>query len=340
MSSTILLINEIRNKLAISIGIIYIVLGTAGNILNIFLFTRRTLRTLSPCIAFMLVASIVNMLNISTYVVLRMLIGFSITPAYYSSVLCKLQIFIYNISITLSNWLMTCCCIDRFCSSSRNADVRQYSNMKNAYRIIVIVTSIIILLYLQIFYCYDANQPGGSSCNLINNTCNIINSVFAFVLQAIGPPIFMLVFGIGTYNHIRIARQQRAVPIEMATVRSNANSGDHTGNNNQNNRKNQHGRNNQNNNVLLMLCVQVILLILFSLPLLVFKIYSSVPVYFVKSSTQISIENLLLNLAVWLNLFDKIFSFYIYTLVSGFFRRELAKMFTKNRVNRRIAPRQ
>ncbi|CAF1415053.1 unnamed protein product [Adineta ricciae] len=277
------------------------------------------------------------MLNISTYVVLRMLIGFNITPAYYSSVLCKLQIFIYNISIALSNWLMTCCCIDRFCSSSRNADVRRYSNMKNAYRVIIIVISIIIFLYSQIFYCYDANQPGGALCNPINNTCNIINSVFAFILQAIGPPISMFVFGIGTYNHIRIAKQQLVVPIEKATVRTNANSGGYTRNNNQ---INPNGRNNQNNNVLLMLCVQVIILIFFSLPLFMFRIYSSVSAFFVKSSKQIAIESLLLNLAVWLNLFDKIFSFYIYTLVSVFFRRELAKIFTKNRVNRRIAPRQ
>ena len=42
-----------------------------------------------------------------------------------------------------------------------------------------------------------------------------------------------------------------------------------------------------------------------------------------------SIESFLLNVSLWFSIVDKIFSFYIYTLSSKYFRHELVKLFKK-----------
>ena len=77
MAATLLLINDIKNKLVSSAGITFIILGTVGNVLNIILFKRRTLWTLSPGIPYLLAASFAIIVTIYPFVILRTLTGFT-----------------------------------------------------------------------------------------------------------------------------------------------------------------------------------------------------------------------------------------------------------------------
>jgi uncharacterized membrane protein len=134
----------------------------------------------------------------------------------------------------------------------------------------------------------------------------------------------MLIFGIGTFIHIRQAQQIRQKPINgdaIATIPIQI----------INTRKN-------NRNILPMLIVQITLYILCSLPLMVFKIYTNFPLSTIKNDMQLSVENLILNIAILLSFVDKIFSFYIYTLTSAYFRAEIFKLFTQRGQVRRVVP--
>ncbi len=57
-----------------------------------------------------------------------------------------------------------------------------------------------------------------------------------------------------------------------------------------------------------------------------------------KSAVQISIENLVNHISILLSLVDKIFSFYIYTLASKYYRTELIKQMTRCWPQQRVQP--
>jgi hypothetical protein len=244
-----------------------------GNVLNIILFKQRHLRTLSPSITFLLAASVVNLVDIYSFILLRTLIGFKITPAFYSSVLCKLQIYLYYTSFCLSSWYMVECCADRFFTSSRSAVVRRYSSIRTTHRIVLAITITLLLVYSSILYCYNANQfQAPAPCYPQNGVCEIIDLTFYFIFQSIGPPACILILGMGTFIHIRQGRRVRQNTTSMVT----ASVIPVTSTNTRNIKKDKRS-------ILSMLIAQVILYIICSLPFLAFKIYSNIPLSIIKS---------------------------------------------------------
>jgi hypothetical protein len=214
---------------------------------------------------------------------------------------------------------MVACCADRFFSSSRSAIVRSYSNIRLTGRIILVIIVIISIVYSEVFYCFEANQFNRSTpCFPQNNVCIALAIIFYFIFQAIGPPVFMLIFGIGTFIHIRQGRQIRKQPISAAEIDTRTTSSIPT-------RKTKIN----GGEILPMLTIQVILYIICSMPFFATKIYSVMTLSINKSDLQLSIENLIVNIAVFLSFVDKIFSFYIYTLSNKYYRRELIKLVTR-----------
>jgi hypothetical protein len=286
-----------------------------GNLLNIILFRKRALWALSPCIPFLFAASIANMIDIYSFVLFGTLTGFQISPILYSPVVCKLQIYLFYTSYCISSWLMVACCADRFFSSSHSTIIRSYSNIQMTNRIIFVITIVNLLVYSQVLYCYEANQANTTGvCYTQNSVCNALDIIYYFIFQAIRPSVFMFIFGIGTFIHIRqgrVVRQaliNRTEMVRVTTIMYMRRSG---------------------REILRILTIQVILYLVCSMPFLIVKIYSNIPLSTVKSALQHSIEKLILNIALLLSLIDKIFSFYIYTLSSKYYRQELTKLVTQ-----------
>jgi hypothetical protein len=63
------------------------------------------------------------------------------------------------------------------------------------------ITIIILLVDSQLLYCFEANQFNQPS------SCYAIGIIYYFIFQAIGPPVLMLLFAIGTFIHIRQGQQ-------------------------------------------------------------------------------------------------------------------------------------
>jgi hypothetical protein len=223
---------------------------------------------------------------------------------------------------------MVACCVDRFFSSSRSAIVRSYSNIRLTGRITLVIIIIISIVYSPVLYCYEANQFNKPApCFPQNNACNAFDITFYFIFQATGPPVFMLIFGIGTFIHIRQGRQIRQQPTSATDIGTRTISSTPTRKTERNGRE-----------ILSMLTMQVILYLICSMPFFATKIYSILPLSTNLSDVQISVVNLIVNIAVLFSFVDKIFSFYIYTLSSKYYRQELIKLVTQCWPQRRIVP--
>ncbi len=69
-----------------------------------------------------------------------------------------------------------------------------------------------------------------------------------------------------------------------------------------------------------------------------YTIYQLVPIPFVKSDMHRSIESLIINMCTLVYTLDKAYSFYIYTLASGYFRKQLKQLTYSFFRRRRVMP--
>lgn len=316
-------IDDIKSKFAISVGVSFIIFGTVGNVLNMILLRKRTLWTLSPCVPLLFAVSVSNLILIYCFVTIRLLVGFRITPTFYSTVVCKLHLYLYYLSYCLSSWFMVACCIDRFLSSSDNIRIRKYSNRQTITRSGYIITVIILVVFSPILYCFEAQQFDKSTpCYPRDDSCGMIELVLYFIFQGIGPPVLMFFFGIGTIKHIHRVLQDHQVS-SFETRRTSAMA---------------ERRKKISLEVLRMISVQVLFYFISAMPLLTIKIYASIPLSIVKSSIQLSFESLVANVCLLITCVDKVFSFYIYTLASKYYRKQLLQLFLRYWHRQRITP--
>jgi hypothetical protein len=180
------------------------VVGGIGTILNLILFTRRALWSLSPCIPYFFASSIAAIPVVCVTVLSRIGTGLHITPFYYISILCKLQVYISDVSTSLIIWFMVGPCWDRYLSSSRNALIRRMSSMRNTRRTIFVITFSISIVYAQIFYCFEGGLTSAvAPCSPKNAPCSVIDTTLLFFIQFITPSLFIFYFVISILFSIR-----------------------------------------------------------------------------------------------------------------------------------------
>ena len=104
----------------LSVGLI--LFGCIGNILNCVVFLQRIFRT-NPCAVYFLVASLSSIIADLTQT---------------NSILCKLQLAVVFITRCILPWLIVLTTIDRYLISSSDVNIRNMSNLKQAYHWIII----------------------------------------------------------------------------------------------------------------------------------------------------------------------------------------------------------
>jgi hypothetical protein len=321
-NSEAILINAIKNKILSSWGIIYLVIGSFGTVLNLIIFTRRALWSLSPCIPYMFASAMTAIPIMYVAILSRIGIGFQITPFYYIPILCKLQVFISNVSTSFTIWFTVGSCWDRYLSSSRSAVVRRMSSMRNTRRTICVIILCISTAYAQVFYCFEGNLfLAAAPCSAKNTPCSIIDTTLLFLIQFITPLLLIFYFGISTLLNIRHLKR----PNQIIYVSNTHQTGT---------------RNNlsADRTIQRMVFIQVVLLFICSLPTFTFRVYTNITLTTVKSSLRLSVENLIFNTTLMIYYFDKITSFYTYTLASRPFRKILWESITMIRPRNAVAP--
>ncbi|CAF3339606.1 unnamed protein product [Rotaria socialis] len=285
------ILSIIQNQLIRYVSLVLLVTGTIGNILNCFVFTRRCLRY-NSCSLYFFATSITNSIGLYCAFIARVLITFDIyATSSQSSVYCKTRTFFTYMPLSASAWFIVAACADRFASSSSSARMRSFSQTKVSQRVICGIVVIACLIWAEMFVCFNGNA-NGTTCAPATPFCNTFNNFNLLISYSLLPPIFMFIFGWMTILHVRHRPIHR-----QSSLR---------------------GR-----QLTILLIVQVVCVTFLSLPFSIQKIYLQFTANQMKSSQRIEIENFLGTVATLIILSNTSMSFYMFTLTSKVFRKEL-----------------
>jgi len=320
-ANTIATWNNISAGINRYFSIFIFLFGTIGNILNILVLSKKSLRT-NPCSLCFLISSIANLIAILSGLTTRMLSGWALDLTNTIDWLCKLRAFILFISRNIAAWLILLAAIDRWLLSSPNARRRQLSALKNVYRGIILTIIVSIILYSPIFYCYQANLINTPlKCYGKNNGCCFSNDLSYACLTILFPILLMFIFGLMTIINIHQVKSRihTTAAIELNTVASSVAK-----------QARQSSKKKLDRRLTFMLVVQIILLSLFTLPQAIQKLYSTATTNQIQSPLTIAINNFVFNFVLLLTYFANGMSFYIYTLSGGtLFRNALKDLIKK-----------
>lgn len=224
-------------------------------------------------------------------------------PQITSLLFCKLRGYIFQIGLMLSRWYIAFACIDRYISTSDQMRLRRFANKKIAYRVIIIVIIFwsIICSHRLIFY-----EIKGSACGILSNVAAALyHSAYVIFGGGVLPSAIMMICACLIRRNLTY-RQQRRERLAL---------GDHQ-------------RKSLDQQLLSILFVQIICYIIFIIPQLVNLTFNSISITVPnRSAEHLAVERFMSFFAeVMLYLFP-VTSFYLYTLVSRTFRRELIKFF-------------
>lgn len=285
--------------------------GSIGLVLNMFVFTRPSLRR-QPCSIYFLASTFCNLYIVFYMLPVRIASGsFDIDPASSINIVCKLQIFILFTLRSLSCWLIVLACADRYVISSASETWRRrISSRKVAIYASVLSTAFWFLMYCHMpiyFNISTINQFGQSvpQCVAQMGAYRTFVNLYQAFLYSVIPSLLIFLFGSLTFVNIR--RQRRRVgPMVSTTLAS---------------------QEKKNNQLLRMLSVQVLAIVLATIFYPIYLTYLSVTSSDVKSIRQVAVERLINLLVNGLTYIAHASSFYLYTLTGTVFRKEVVKIF-------------
>ncbi|CAF3852293.1 unnamed protein product [Adineta steineri] len=297
---------------------IVIPLGTAGHLMSIYVFTRPTLRS-NPCSMYFLAATIVGLVNTCYTLPMRMIqSAFADTdPGAHSSLFCKIIWFtLYSIR-GLCPWLIVLACCDRYLSSSTSIGKRAWSSIYVAKRIIPLTIFIGFLVYIHVPIYFDidtipAIQKSTCSPSGPPGMYSIILSFLNLIYFGLSPSLCMLLFGILTLRNTQ--RSKRLVARSSTTPEDKTN------------------RNHWkiNRHILRMLFLQVLVYsgtgLAFSIAMILIAINANQP----KNVFQLAQDNMTIAAIGMFSNNGPCLSFYLFTLSSTLFRKELKKLFCRH----------
>ncbi|UJR14363.1 hypothetical protein I4U23_001359 [Adineta vaga] len=293
---------------------IVIPIGTIGHLLNIYAFTRPSLRS-NSCSRYFLAASIIGIMHTLYALPMRMIQSAFVDtdPGAYSVVFCKITWLCLNSLRSSGFWLIVLASVDRYLCSCSSANTRAWSSVHVANRVIplTIVTLFTAYIHVPIFFridiipatqkpiCYPPGPPG---------TYRIILSYFNLIFLGLSPSLSMLIFGLLTRRNIERSKRLLVAPVTNVL--------------NATNRK-------TNTHMLRMLFVQVFVYCITGLTFSVALIYTAINASKTKNILEVAQENMINAVVGMMSTVGPCLSFYLFTLSSGLFRKELKNLFVQ-----------
>ncbi|CAF3162478.1 unnamed protein product [Rotaria socialis] len=305
------LLNSISIQFNRYFSIFIFLFGMTGNILNCFVLSQPTLRV-NPCAYLFLASSIANVISISFGLTTRILSGWNTDFTDTHSLICKIRVFIMFVSRTTAFWLIAFATIDRWFTSCYQYQRRQMSSLKNSQRATWCITVLSILFYCQVLYCYEANIDAAPlRCYGRNVKCRLLTDITYASVTIFSPILIMSIFGFMTISNIRDTYSVSVLEKRIFK------------------------RNTEKHKTLSMtigqrerwrkidrylrrvLFIQIILLIIFTLPQVIDKFYMTSAVHRKKSLLHTTIDTFIYNFVLLLTYAASGIPFYIYTLCGG-----------------------
>jgi hypothetical protein len=221
-------------------------------------------------------------------------------PVSTTSSFCKIRSYAVQSSGLVYRWLIVMACIDRYMSSSESIVLRGFANPRIAYRIVLINVIIWIILPVHILIFDDIV---GIQCTFTLVAISIYHSIFAIVIGFLLPLLIMIICAVLIGYTLAFKRERRQHNI---------------------------GQQNQEQAVRLLNArdqqVLIMLFCLSAMPWTIYLLYNAITRTVThKSTDRIAIESFLKYITEMIAYIDPTSSFYIYTLSSQTYRRELIK---------------
>jgi hypothetical protein len=313
----IVLLNHVSTQLNRYFAIGIFLFGVVGNIANILVLSQRPLRS-NPCAWLFLVSSIAYLISILAGLAPRFLSTWNADLTNTNQVLCKIRAFFVFDSITVAFWLVMLATVDRWLSSSTDVNRRQRSSLKNAQRGVILIIVLSSIIEIQEIYCFEANLTNTPlKCYTKTVMCGMVSDMFFALISILIPLFLMFIFGLMIISNVRQA-QARLHPMSM-TINGRVGHNTTTVSTGRPNQSRKMDR-----QLLIMLFIQVLLMLLFTLPISLSKLYTTITRNTPKSALRNSIESFIFNLFLLFLYIASGMPFYIYTLSGGsVFRKAL-----------------
>ncbi|CAF1031686.1 unnamed protein product [Adineta ricciae] len=248
------------------------IFGVVCNVLNVYVFTKPTLRT-NPCCMYFLSSSVTALLFTVFNLPIRTLqLGYSIDLTVDSVVGCQVRTYLVFVWRALTVWFLVFASFDRFLHSSSDGNIRKWSSFRIAIRAIVITSILVHAAYAHVLAYYEI-IPTRRTCSVMNSSYVYFLGIWHLVMYGTGPPLLMLIFSLLTIRHVR---SRRIMPTAQAT------SAHHNGSN-------------KEKNLIRMALFQCLLVGSTTIAYAICQFYIIFTTDNVKSSLRVAIENVFIN---------------------------------------------
>jgi hypothetical protein len=226
-------------------------------------------------------------------------------PQIQSLLFCKLRGYIFQICLMLSRWYVTFACLDRYAYTSFHVRLRNLATKKNAYYVIIIIFIIwsIICSHRLIFY-----EIKGTTCGIVNNVvAALYHSAYVTIGGGILPAGTMMTCACLIRRNLAYKRHRRG---RLSAVQTH------------------HENRSIDHQILRILFVQIICYVIFIIPQLGNLAFNTISITMPnRSNEHIAIEQFVSFIAECVLYMFPVTSFYLYTLTSRTFRKELIGFF-------------
>lgn len=185
--------------------IILLIIGIIGCLCNFLTFTSKRLAK-NSCAFYFLCSTIFEFLSITFGLSTRLFadhFGSNLqnTNRYY----CKFRAYFVSTIPLIATYFILLSSIDRCMSSSIHVRLRSFTQIKMAYRSMIIVIIIGLISCSHILISYDLRPK----CKTLHGSYGIFDGMFAVVWLGIIPHILMLIFSFITLMNIRRLKQRK-----------------------------------------------------------------------------------------------------------------------------------
>ena len=292
------------------IALFIFVAGVLGNVLNVCVFTSRPLRKQSISWYFVVISANnlgMFLLGLSTRLLDE---GFQVSLfGGASNSFCQIRTYLVYTLFSISSWLVVGATLDRFYSTNSSALKRQrFCSISMAWKSIVLLVLVCSLIHVHMlfFYRYVSQltplDDWKVSCVASSSTYSLFFAFFILVFYSLLPPMLISIIGLFTLKNLRRSRRQITPSV---------------------------ARRRRVNQLLKTLFIQILMLIIFTIPHSAYWIYMGLTSLegVEKNNVRREYERFSLNIVRLLLYVNYGSSFYLQYLLSASFRRDVSRVY-------------
>ena len=223
------------------VGFFLLTIGVVGNALNIIVLSAVQSYRSNPTTFYILIGSAYNMVIMFVGLISRILesgYGMNLTESWL--LWCKFRIYFIASVAIVPSYCQCFATLDQYFVTSSNARIRQLSTIRRAYGA-MIGLSIVCLLHGIPFFVYYEISSSKHKCGPTNSSLNMYFPIFILGVFLFIPALWTMTFGYLTYRNV--SRSAGLVNL------------------------------NADRQLTVMVCMQIILIILSTIPYGIYQIY-------------------------------------------------------------------